>query len=179
MIGGVEGLQHHAVAALDVALQGALALVAVDQHAQIAVFQRVLLVHQRKVAILNAGLHAVAAHHQIKIVGGVLHAGVLLPVVLFKGQCAVTGLHRADDRDQALGIAAEKALLGGRNVADRAVQPQQIVRRGVQQLRNAGHSGGIGGGLAAFPLADSLLGDPQSGGKLRLADALLFAALLQ
>ena len=69
MIGGVEGLQHHAVAALDVALQGALALVAVDQHAQIAVFQRVLLVHQRKVAILNAGLHAVAAHHQIKIVG--------------------------------------------------------------------------------------------------------------
>ena len=128
--------------------------------------------HQRKVAILNAGLHAVAAHHQIKIVGGVLHAGVLLPVVLFKGQCAVTGLHRADDRDQALGIAA-------RNVADRAVQPQQIVRRGVQQFRNAGHGGGVGGGLAAFPLADSLLGDPQSGGKLRLADALLFAALLQ
>lgn len=61
----------------------------------------------------------------------------------------------------------------------RAVQPQQIVRRGVQQFRNAGHGGGIGGGLAAFPLADSLLGDPQSGGKLRLADALLFAALLQ
>ena len=74
---------------------------------------------------------------------------------------------------------AEKALLGGRNVADRAVQPQQIVRRGVQQFRNAGHGGGVGGGLAAFPLADSLLGDPQSGGKLRLADALLFAALLQ
>ena len=179
MIGGVEGLQHHAVAALDVALQSALALVAVDQHAQVAVFQRVLLVHQRKVAVLNAGLHAVAAHHQIKIVGGVLHPGVLLPVVLFKGQCAVACLHCADDRDQALGVAAEKALLGGRNIADRAVQPQQIVRRGVQQLRNAGHSGGVGGGLAAFPLADSLLGDPQSGGKLRLADALLFAALLQ
>ncbi len=66
LIGRVEGLQHHAVAALEVALEGALALVAVDQHAQVAVFQRVLTVHQGKVTIVDAGLHAVAAHNEIE-----------------------------------------------------------------------------------------------------------------
>ena len=179
VVGGVEGLQHHTVAALDVALQGALALVAVDQHAQVAVFQRVLLVHQGQVTVLDAGLHAVTAHHQIEIVGGILHAGILLPVVFLKGQSTVTGLHGADHRDQALGIAAKEALFRGGHVAHRAVQPQQIVCRGVQQLRDAGHRGGVGGGFAAFPLADGLLGHAELCGEFCLAHALFFAALLQ
>ena len=132
-----------------------------------------------EVAVLDAGLHAVAAHDEVEVVGGVLDAGILLPIILLKGQCAVPGLHGADDRDEALGVVAEKALLGGRNVADRAVQPQQIVRRGVQQFRNAGHGGGIGGGLAAFPLADGLLGHAELCGEFCLAHALFFAALLQ
>ena len=179
IVGRVEGLQHHAVAALDVTLQGAFALVAVDQHAQVTVLQRVLLVHQRQVAVLDAGFHAVAAHHEVEVVGRVLHAGVLLAVVFLKGQRAVARLHRADDRDQALRVAAEKALLRGGNVAHRAVQAQQIVCRGVQQLCDAGHRAGVGRGFAAFPFADSLLGHTQFGSQLSLADALLFAALLQ
>ena len=32
-------------------------------------------------------LHAVTAHHQIEIVGGILHAGILLPVVFLEGRC--------------------------------------------------------------------------------------------
>ncbi len=178
-VGRVEGLQHHAVAALDIALQGALALIAVDQHAKVAVFQCVLLVHKGKVAVLNAGLHAVAAHHQIKIVGGVLHTGILLTVVLLKGEGTVTGLYRADHRDQAFRIAAKEPLFRGGNIAYRAVQAQQIICCGVQKLGNAGHGRRIGRGLAAFPFADSLLCHAQFGSQLSLADALLFAALLQ
>ena len=135
--------------------------------------------HQRKVAVLNAGLHTVTAHHQIEVVGGVLHAGVFLTVVLLKGKGTVAGLHRTDDRDQALGIAAEEPLLRRRYIAHRTVQAQQIVCSGVQQLCNAGHRGGVGRGFAAFPFADGLLGHAQFGSQLSLTDALLFAALLQ
>ena len=46
-------------------------------------------------------------------------------------------------------------------------------------FRNAGNRCGVRGGLAAFPLADGLLGDPQLGRQFRLAHALLLAALLQ
>ena len=57
LVSRVEGLQHDAVAPLQIPLEGAFALVAVDQHAQIAVFQRVLLVDEGEVAVLNARLH--------------------------------------------------------------------------------------------------------------------------
>ena len=179
VVGRVERLQHHAVAPLEVTLQGALALVAVDQHAQVAIFQRVLLVHQRQVAVLDAGLHAVTADHEIEIVGGVFHPGILLPVILLKGQGTVPGLDGPDDRDQALGIVAKEPLFRRVAAGDRAVQPQQKIRRGAQDLRNAGDRCGVRGGLAAFPLADGLLGAPQLGRQFRLAHALLLAALLQ
>ena len=132
-----------------------------------------------EVAVLNARLHAVAPDDEVEIVGGVLDAGILLPVILLKGQRAVPGLHGADDRDEALGVVAEKALLGGGCVGHRAVKPQQEVCRGAQDLGNAGHRGGVGGGFAAFPLADGLLGHSQFGCQLRLTDPLLLAALLQ
>ena len=44
VVSGVEGLQNDAVAPLDIPLEGAFALVAVDQHTQVAVFQRALAV---------------------------------------------------------------------------------------------------------------------------------------
>ena len=135
--------------------------------------------HQRQVAVLDAGLHAVTADHEIEIVGGVFHPGILLPVILLKGQGTVPGLDGPDDRDQALGIVAKEPLLRRVAAGDRAVQPQQEIRRGAQDLRNAGDRCGIRGGLAAFPLADGLLGDPQLGRQFRLAHALLLAALLQ
>ena len=64
-----------------------------------------------------------------------------------------------------------------RNCAKAGIQ--QEIRRGAQDLRNAGDRCGVRGGLAAFPLADGLLGDPQLGRQFRLAHALLLAALLQ
>ena len=69
IVSGVEGLQNDAVAPLDIPLEGAFALVAVDQHTQVAVFQRVLLVDKGEVAVLDAGLHAVAAHDEVEVVG--------------------------------------------------------------------------------------------------------------
>lgn len=53
VVSGVEGLQNDAVAPLEIPLEGAFALVAVDQHAQVAVFQRVLLVDKGEVTVLG------------------------------------------------------------------------------------------------------------------------------
>ena len=132
-----------------------------------------------EVAVLDAGLHAVAAHDEIEVVGGVLDAGILLPIILLKGQCAVPSLHGADDRDETLGVVAEETLLGGGHVGHRTVEPQQEIGCGAQNLSDAGHRGGVGRGFAAFPLADGLLGHPQFGCQLSLTDPLLLAALLQ
>src|SRR5699024_10621682 len=92
---GVEGLQDHAVPPLDIPLEGAFALVAVDDDPQVPAFQSVLAVDQGQVAVLDAGLHAVPADHQIKVVGRVFDAGVLLAVIFLKGEGAIPRLDGA------------------------------------------------------------------------------------
>ena len=119
---------------------------------------------QSQVAVLDAGLHTVPSDHQIEIVGRIFDPGILLPVVLLKGQGAIARFYDPDHRDQALGIPAEEPPLRLREVSHGAVQPQQIICGGTQQSSDPGHRSGIGGGFPALPFADGLLRDPQMGG---------------
>ena len=125
---------------------------------------------------MDAGLHAVAAHHEVKVVGRILDAGILPAVILFKGQCAVASLHRADDGNQAVHIAAEEALFGLALVG-RVEQAQQIICSGVKDLGQLRHCGGVRRAFSALPLAHCLLGNAQKGCKFRLTHMLLLAAL--
>ena len=132
--------------------------------------------HQGKVTIVDAGLHAVAAHNEIEVAGRVLDPGILLAVVFLIGQRAVARLDRADDRDQAVHIAAEEALFG-LALRGGVEQTQQIVRGRVQDLRQLCHGGGVRGALSALPFSHGLLSHAQQGSKLRLAHVLLLSAL--
>ena len=141
---------------------------------QISVFQRGLTVHQRQVAVADAGLHAVAFDHQIKVAGRVFHTGIFHAVVFFKCQRAEPGPHGAHHRDRAFFITAEKALGGGRRLD--SGKTQQIVAGGAQQRRKAAQGFGVRRGTPGLPFANRLLAHSQLHRQALLAEA---AALSQ
>ena len=172
-------MQDDRVAALDVLFQRALAVRAVDQHAKVAIFQRILAVDQGQVTVRNARLHAVAFDNQIKIVLRVLDTGIFFTVVLFKGKGTVTGAHRAHNGDKALGIAAESVAAHSRGRGRCLLQAQQGVSSCIQDLGQAGHRLRVRGRAAGLPLANSLLGNAKHTRNFSLAVSFSFSGFSQ
>ena len=179
VISRVERLQHNRVAALDILFQRSLAVCAIDQHAQVAVVQRVLTVNEGQVAVGNARLHAVALDYEEKVTFRILDAGILLAVVLLKGEGPIPGADGAHHRDLGFGIATEGVAAHGGGNARLLAQAQQHIGGGIQNFCQTRDGLRIRGGTPGLPLADSLLRHTQHFGNLGLAVPFGLAGLFQ